>query len=85
MNKYQEALKRFYQGLPKEYKSLGVCECDYSLLKDIVEKETPKKVIKDEHSRYCPNCKSMMVYDYEYESEFVRCSDCGQLLDWKAK
>jgi PHP family Zn ribbon phosphoesterase len=57
----------------------------FDVLKELVEKETPKKVNYETYYEeyytyeYCPNCH--MDYDlYEY---LKYCPNCGQRLKWK--
>lgn len=61
----------------------------FDVLKELVEKETPKKIkhmtdyyeeLDDYYTyEYCPNCH--MDYDlYEY---LRYCPNCGQRLEWK--
>ena len=74
MNKYQEALDTLT-------KSAGFTS---EILRELVDKATPKKAIKDEPSKIkyvqtykCPNCKGGV------SGEISRyCYHCGQALDW---
>ena len=78
MNKYQKAL----DNVSAEW---GTSDRDIDILQELVEKETPKKVILS-NSRYrCPNCDGILAFDYTgicLECQNVRCGGCGQALDW---
>lgn len=91
MNKYQEALDNI--GSLYMYDEDGEDDCllsesfmkdDYDILKELVEKETSKKVIRihtsfDEFSFECPNC-----HEKTYTNRIRNyCGDCGQRLLWE--
>lgn len=46
------------------------------------------KTIYDEYGRInetlcvCPNCGESDIYDFEYNTRFKCCSNCGQVIDW---
>lgn len=85
MNKYQEA-KAWIDKINDhaEWTRCDIEEPALSQLKELVDRDTPKKPIKDESSkiRYvqtyvCPNCGggfSGMISNF--------CYHCGQKLDW---
>ena len=57
---------------------------DYKLIKELVERATPKKVIyHNEDVRYfdCPSCKTAISYDNDVK-DHKYCLDCGQALSW---
>ena len=74
MNKYQKALD-----------DLDVPFESYKLLKELVEKATPKKPIK-ETGRWdlifykCPTCSKNLGWSYDSKAKY--CDDCGQRIDW---
>lgn len=62
----------------KEYEDI---KNNFDTIKELVEKEKPKKVLEeknigDMYIGKCPKCKSKIFEDETY------CSDCGQLLEW---
>lgn len=71
MNKYQEALNNCVnRWAPSK---------DWNLLKELVEKATPKKPIQKAAGRkVCPNCERSIVREISPRY----CSICGQRLDW---
>lgn len=84
---YEEALRwtddSLSQGkvLPEQerYAYMGV-------VKIALEKQTPKKPIKDGYFRLCPHCETEEIEfeiedSLEYE-KFDFCPRCGQALDW---
>ena len=96
MNKYEEALDNI--GSLYMYDEDGEADCmlsesfmkdDYDILKELVEKETPKKPYyegdgySDGELVYdtwiCPNCGKSYEVDYE---EYERCPHCGQKIEW---
>ena len=103
MNKYQEALrtigntgtkfvKRDRIGEPKiMYLVKQLKRKEYALIKELVDKETPKPIIvktymsacHDIYGDYlrtkelCSNCKKEIDY-----STYKYCPHCGQKLDW---
>ena len=86
MNKheeYQEALD-FYWKVYEEH-HLGMLARHYiDILKELVDKETPKKVIIKKYGDfnigdyYCPHCNQQI--NEEFEPKY--CKDCGKALDW---
>lgn len=100
MNKYQEALDNI--GSLYMYDEDGEADCvlsesfmksDYDILKELVDKETPKKPeikklirknnYRDERNipRYdwwCPNCH----LEHMSANVLKYCPTCGQALDW---
>ena len=51
---------------------------------DLLEKQIPKKAIKDEYNyNCCPNCGWIVSYDEGWGEKYVpHCENCGQALDW---
>ena len=87
MNKYQKALNNLKTMGDKDlYNERNTEWCN--ILQKLVDKETPKKVIKfisgitnseEAYSFYiCPKCKMLLSND-------IYCSKCGQHLDWSDK
>ena len=83
MNKYQESLDRIDQY--RVNKNLKIDIKDILTLQELVDKQTPKKVI-NKHKEYvfpkkyrlsglCSNCKN-------HVNESKYCHNCGQALDW---
>lgn len=64
---------------------------DYEVIKtvkELIDKETPMKPVYQDEYDYvgnCPVCNSSHIYDYEYDREYKRCSDCGQTIEWPEK
>ena len=77
MNKYQEALEWLMEG-NDPYST------EWDLLEELVEKATPKKVVKwlnDRSMACCPQCGAA-----EYaEKNPKHCHYCGQAIDWSDK
>jgi hypothetical protein len=79
MNKYQQALNNCVnRWAPSK---------DWNLLKELVEKATPKKPKITINNGFCPNCD--YAFGFERTKEAVRrpyflsfCPCCGQALDW---
>lgn len=81
MNKYQDAFE----------KASLCCLCtdtveeanEYlDVLKELVDKATPKKVEKNiEDVSYCPNCK-VVVANKNIINDLNYCHYCGKALDW---
>lgn len=90
LNKYQKALKEVE--VQCEFNNLG--EQSYNLLKELVDKETPKKPIirketEDEVGEYkvtlCCNCENVLTDEAGYYNDYYDveyCPFCGQHLDW---
>lgn len=38
-----------------------------------------------DHCVLCPTCGQTTIFDYEYDRRFKRCSNCGQVIDWRDK
>lgn len=57
------------------------------ILNKIWEDEDTKNIY-DEYGRInetlcvCPNCGENDIYDFEYNTRFKCCSNCGQRIDW---
>ena len=79
MNKYQRALDELDDG----FHNLNNNDVDkiVAVFKELVDKATPKKVVKwlnDRSMACCPICHSA-----EYAEEMPKhCRYCGQALDW---
>lgn len=75
MNIYQKALN--------EAVSAGIDEESYNSLKEIVDRATPTKAkASDSRPRFrCPNCGEGVV-DWESDTMYDYCPECGQRLDW---
>lgn len=97
MNEYQKAYDRlaFNFGLDCLDEKLYPEEVeDFELFRELVERETPKKIQFNvpqqpflrkkygKNARYdgiCPNCHKSVYPGYKY------CTNCGQKLDWGEK
>jgi len=99
--KYQEALKFFrilpYR-IPLRFANDEFCkkyDKNFALIKELVDKATPKKPIqihcepeeewdKEEVFYNCPNCGEPLSYDFEYDYPIKNkcCLECQQVLDW---
>lgn len=91
LNKYQKALKK----LEVQCETFDIIS--YIDLKELVEKETPKKpIIRKEMIKLiklceskvtlCPNCKEELTDDagcYNDYHDVEYCPFCGQHLDWE--
>ena len=98
MNKYKEAYESVYQLICELEKiktgvdAYCVYDEDLEVLKELVEKETPKKIQFNvpqqpflrkkygKNARYdgiCPNCHKSVYPGYKY------CTNCGQKLRWE--
>jgi len=81
MNKYEKALCNIHGTLFKETGDI-VKYTDYEILKGLVKKSIPNKVIYIEIDNYnsCPSCHT------EFQDidglNFPYCKICGQALDW---
>lgn len=87
MNKYQEALEHIIKCDREDCGMSYLSDAyrnDLSVLRELVDKATPNKPIKDRPSkiRYvqtyvCPSCRN------SFSGEISRfCYHCGQALDW---
>ena len=75
MNKYQEALDNFWETSPNPKEQYN----DYQTLQELVDKETPMKVVKWENAKpinRCAKCGAGLERKDSY------CWECGQKLDW---
>lgn len=85
MNKYQKALETFnkpcYFGmLFIDSKSNEEVQQDFILLKELVERATPKEIL--ERANFigeCPTCSSLEWAEY-IRSNYNFCPHCGQAL-----
>lgn len=85
MNKYQEALNDIC-GLAVNH-LFSECDDDTEIeeryrknkdyLQELVDKETPMKVVDKSGSGFCPKCKEELT---RYGDCY--CGNCGQKLDW---
>ena len=89
LNKYQVSLYRLLQSCPRYINANGIAignsYDDYKILKELVDKATPKKILKpvdDNGEPYlprgygeCSKCKSLVKYSDKY------CHECGQRLE----
>lgn len=65
----------------QKYREIGtVEEC-----REAVEKQTPKKPVKDKyHHNCCPNCGWIVSGEGGYGEEFcLHCENCGQAIQWE--
>ena len=79
MNKYQQALNNCV--------NRWAPAADWNLLKELVEKATPKKPDVNINNGFCPNCHNAFGLERTrqamlrpYWLSFCPC--CGQALDW---
>lgn len=56
--------------------SIPTTQEDLRIIKEALEKQIPKKPIKELNETVCPNCKTLVG------SLYCRC--CGQSLDWSS-
>lgn len=85
MNKYQEAYKFIDNLLDlNEDKRFPLVVEYLKSLQELVDKATPKKVIRKPVKHYvdyyCPNCDRKLSSRTTYH--FCPKKDCGQALDW---
>ena len=79
MNKYQQALNNCVnRWAPAK---------DWNLLKELVEKATPKKPDVNINNGYCPNCHNAFGLERTRQATLRPywlsfCPCCGQALDW---
>lgn len=75
MNKYQVVLNWFVDLLRRDV----VAKQNAKILQELVDKETPMKLLKSQFDGYreCGNC-----YGGYLERTFNFCHQCGQKLDW---
>ncbi len=88
MNKYQKALWNIIQSLT-DHRQTDNHGQDLNIIKELIEKATPKKPIKKElwHGGItckCPKCEhcltSIMLPGLDY---YKFCPECGQKIDWE--
>lgn len=104
-NKYQEAFERLVSNdYEPSFADLMNCveedmsalqENDEELIKELVDKATPKKPLIGNgeweeylHEYYdssfvCPNCGKFAIYDSEYDRRLKHCHECAQSIDWQ--
>lgn len=91
MNKYQEALEHIIKCDREDCGMSYLSDAyrnDLSVLRELVDKATPKKPINKATYNYddipftalCPNCKENL--GYESKNIIKYCYKCGQALDW---
>ena len=106
MNKYQEALNSIEEKTTKIIEhclpaiKIRYCGDEVDILRELVEKATPKKPIKNEMGKIsfldklfgtedaytCPNCGNALLKHSMNERQETRyCWDCGQALDWRGE
>lgn len=92
-NKYQDALEKLINYLPKEEFMSWGRDCEM-LLQELVDKEIPMKVDKNTkgsfpnydkndtyHTTYeCPKCNCTIHLDWHEQRNF--CPECAVKLDW---
>ena len=80
-NKYLEALNFLSQFEKPNAEEFGkdFVKVNTNILQELVDKETPIKVEKDDGCLWwhCPKCKGLSNFYSDY------CSSCGQKLDWE--
>lgn len=74
---YEDALREV---LNRVYRNTDDCEMRiskdcYKLIREALEKQTPKKPIKYKDEIVCPSCKTLV-------GSSPYCRYCGQALDW---
>ena len=80
MNKYQKVLNDMYAVLINDGKRWHERK---SLLQELVEKENPKHPFETEYEGIvCPNVQCGEPLERYSVQDRVRCSDCGQKIDW---
>ena len=77
-----QKMDKMYQELSREvmaYRKIGTVE-EY---RAAMEKQKPKKPVKDEYNhKCCPSC-GWIVYKDEYDGRYLpHCENCGQAIDW---
>ena len=81
MNKHQEAWKVIKHTTNYDVRVFDDSDEEIRLIQELVDKATPKKVVKwlnDRSMACCPICHSA-----EYAEEMPKhCRYCGQALDW---
>lgn len=88
MNKYKEALNHIASGYRNPKYAINFYSGDFLALKELVDKETPKKPIEIELGPCgdlmlcCPNCRHGVVPipTYHGNKYYPRCPFCGQKL-----
>ena len=83
MNKYQDA----FNNLKSLCSSSYYYKKDIALLRELVDKETPKKPIKIKYKLFrgwvCPHCAKDISNNRKRKYQKVQyCPHCGQKLDW---
>ena len=83
MNKYQDA----FNNLKSLCSSSYYYKKDIALLRELVDKETPKKPIKFKYKLLygwaCPHCAKDIANNRKQKRKNIKyCPYCGQKLDW---
>lgn len=88
MNKYQEALNIFCEQNIFNCISKDILNENYLILQELVDKATPKKLVKEVDGRwaryFCPCCNKEIesAFDNRIVNKWKHCYECGQKLDW---
>ena len=82
MNKYQKTLEYIERSLYNE--DLMFENDDVYNIEELVEKATPKILVKEGKRPYCPNCDELIYLKKNVFNEPLNkyCQYCGQALDW---
>jgi DNA-directed RNA polymerase subunit RPC12/RpoP len=85
VNKYREALDRYSSHLitqePFNYKDQLAVEH----LRELVDKESPRRPIETKYTHKCPNCKNQLplkVNALNKKAPKLYCDRCGQKINW---
>jgi DNA-directed RNA polymerase subunit RPC12/RpoP len=89
MNKYQEAFEDLCitwdeEGMGKDHFK-DQYPYLYNTIKELVDKETPKKPIETEYTNKCPRCKNQLPLKenaLKKKTPKLYCDRCGQRIDW---
>lgn len=96
MNKYEEAWNNV-KSLAETSDHYKECDEDIRLIKELVDKQIPKKTKPFFDSFKCPRCKEELNCDYRIRSypliredlfvriypSYVYCEHCGQRIVWE--
>lgn len=82
----QEAIKelRYQENMRAEGEHYQVSNLVIFEAIEALEKQIPKKPVKDKYRhKCCPNCGWIVSYDEGWGEKFVPyCENCGQGIDW---
>ena len=83
MNKYEKAYKQLYRMIVNDYSMGARIINDFDSLKELVERATPKKVVK-RNRNYCPKCDGIITINTDrcFCNNLHNSEPCGQALDW---